>query len=623
MPIVSIPEAALHAKLGHTYTDSEFEELCFQYGLELDEITTEKELVSREQGQDRAKECSSEKIYKVEVPANRSDLLCSEGLCRALMIFSGRMEVPTFSRSPVGNMIQIFVKPATREVRPYAIGAVLRNISLDEARFKSLIDLQEKLHQTIGRKRKLVAIGTHDLDKLEPPFVYNALTPKSICFVPLNKTQRYTGEELMKVYATDPHLKAYLPLVQDKPVYPVFSDARNTVLSMPPIINGEHSRISVNTRNIFLDITGTDLHKASIVLDTLVTMFSEYCDPPYTVEPVEVIHHDGSRTVYPRLDYRNEVVSIDYTNRLLGTQFTEQQVASLLHRMGLTTSPVANLIPENSDGELTVKTSSVQPTTCGLLSVLIPPTRHDILHACDIVEDVAIAYGYDNIPEQLPQTCCIAQSQPINRLTDMLRAEIAQMGFTEVLSFSLCSREDISTKLRQDLRSLPAVHISNPKSAEFQVVRTTLLPGILNTLSSNRMLPLPLKVFEVQDVVLKDCSKDVGARNNRRVCAAYYNKSSGFEVMHGLLDRLMQLLCIRWKEAQTDLTSNSGDQSAVSYELRASEDPAFFAGRCADVVLAPGNNIVGRLGVVHPEVLHNFDLVMPCSVLDLDLQVFL
>ncbi|VDO79193.1 unnamed protein product [Schistosoma mattheei] len=142
-----------------------------------------------------------------------------------------------------------------------------------------------------------------------------------------------------------------------------------------------------------------------------------------------------------------------------------------------------------------------------MISVRIPPTRHDILHACDIAEDVGIAFGYDNIPESLPQTYCVAGNQPISRLTDLIRAEIAQMGFTEALSFSLCSREDISTKLRQKLDDIPAVHISNPKTLDFQVVRTSLLPGLLNTLASNKSLPLPLKLFEVQDIVLKNPSK--------------------------------------------------------------------------------------------------------------------
>ncbi|CAH8289404.1 unnamed protein product [Heterobilharzia americana] len=391
-------------------------------------------------------------------------------------------------------------------------------------------------------------------------------------------------------------------------------DSSNVVLSMPPIINGEHSRITTKTRNIFIEATGTDLHKAIVVLDTLVTMFSEYCEKPFTAESVEIIQHDGSRCLYPRLDYRDEVVSIDYINRQLGTKFSETEVISLLTRMGLTCTS----IPSSQCLD------PVSGQTSGLISVRVPPTRHDILHACDIAEDVAIAFGYDNIPESLPQTYCVAGNQPLNRLSDLVRAEIAQMGFTEALSFSLCSREDISCKLRYSLDDIPAVHISNPKTLDFQVVRTSLLPGILHTLASNRSLPLPLKLFEVQDIVVKNPSKDVGASNHRRICAVHYNKNSGFEIIHGLLDRLMQLFQV--ESVLFKAGKKSGDveiQSCMTYKLKATSDPTYFDGRCADVILEPGDRIIGRVGILHPEVLKNFELSLPCSALDLDLEAFL
>jgi len=185
------------------------------------------------------------------------------------------------------------------------------------------------------------------------------------------------------------------------------------------------------------------------------------------------------------------------------------------------------------------------------LKVEIPPTRHDIIHACDIYEDVAIAYGYNNIVKTLPATNTIAAQYPINKLSDQLREQMAQAGFTEALTFSLCSKEDLSEKLRKPLSSIPAVHVSNPKTIEFQVVRTTLLAGLLKTLAANRKMPLPIKLFEISDVVVKDSSRDVGTRNERRLCVVTYNKSPGFEIVHGLLDRVMQLLEIPFDSAKT------------------------------------------------------------------------
>ncbi|VDL99323.1 unnamed protein product [Schistocephalus solidus] len=558
MPIVSVPEHVLFRKLKASFTEEEFTDLCFAFGLELDEITSEQELAKREQGDVGVVDTKSDTtIYKVEVPANRYDLLCAEGLTRALLIF----QVPLRIAAP------------EYRVRPFVVAAVLRNIAFDEDRYASFIDLQDKLHQTIGRKRSIVAIGTHDLDTLRPPFVYDAQPPSKIRFRPLNQTQAFTATEMTELYSKESHLKPYIALLKGHPKYPIILDSKGTVLSMPPVINGEHSKLKLTTRNVFIECTATDLHKASITLDTIVCMFSEYCATPFTcfffLFPVQ------------RLEYRNEVVSVDYINSLLGTACSEGEIINLLTSMGL---------------------SCQSAGATGLVSVRIPPTRQDILHPCDIAEDVAISYGYDRIEEHLPTTYNIVSSHPLNRLTDMVRAEVAQYGFTEALTFSLCSRADISTNLQKPLEGIPAVHISNPKTLDFQVVRTTLLPGLLHTLANNKSLPLPLKLFEVQDVVLKDHTKDVGCRNLRRVCAVYCNKTSGFEVVHGLLDRLMLVLEAKYMDPSK---------------------PTYFPGRCADIILTPPGTSIGRLGIVHPQVLQNFGLTLSVSSFEINLEPFL
>ncbi|VDP42389.1 unnamed protein product [Schistosoma curassoni] len=327
MPIVSISQSVLFCKLQKEYCNSR---------------VTEKELVTREKGKEKSRGCSTEPVYKVEIPGNRYDLLCPEGLSRALMIFESKIKPPVFVTKKPQNLIQLHVLPSTQSVRPFVVAGVLRNIVLDESRLNSFIDLQEKLHQNLCRKRSLVAIGAHDLDTLNPPFFYDAKCPKDIRFKALNKTEEHSAEELMQIFSSDSHLKQYLSLIQDKPKYPIIFDSSNTVLSMPPIINGEHSRISTKTRNVFIEATGTDLHKAIVVLDTLITMFSEYCEEPFTAESVEVIQHDGSRFLYPRLDYRDEVVSIDYINRQLGTNISETEVINLLNRMGFTCTTVSS-----------------------------------------------------------------------------------------------------------------------------------------------------------------------------------------------------------------------------------------------------------------------------------------
>ncbi|XP_064610852.1 phenylalanine--tRNA ligase beta subunit-like [Liolophura sinensis] len=590
MPTIAVNRDELFRLLGKEYTDEEFDELCFEFGLELDEVTSEKEQVAKEQGSDKACGVSDAVVYKIDIPANRYDLLCVEGLVRGLLVFKEKISPPRYKLvPPVGGTPQVLnVQPATALVRPFVVGAVLRDITFTQESYKSFIDLQDKLHQNLCRKRSLVAIGTHDLDTVQGPFIYDAKIPTEIKFQPLNQTKEYTAAELMELYQSDNHLKHYLPIIKDKPVYPVIFDKNGVVLSMPPIINGDHTKITLTTKNVIIECTGTDLNKAKITLDTLVVMFSQYCAKPFTVEGVEVVMPNGKKTLYPELPYRFEILDVDNVNRKIGIKQDADSISRLLSRMCLMSKPQE-------------KGSKIK--------VEVPPSRADILHPCDIIEDVAIAYGYNNVPYTIPNTNCIAAQFPINSLTDLLRQEIAAAGFTEALTFALCSREDIADKLQKDIKDTGAVHIANPKTAEFQVARTTLLPGILKTLSSNRKMPLPLKLFEISDVVLQDKSKDVGARNERRLCAVNYNKTSGFEVIHGLLDRILQLLEVPYT------IDNKG------YHLEACDDPTFFPGRCAEVI-ARGQPI-GKIGILHPDVVTKFELNKPCAALEINVQAFL
>ncbi|XP_038271397.1 phenylalanine--tRNA ligase beta subunit isoform X5 [Dermochelys coriacea] len=516
---------------------------------------------------------------------------------------------------PVNVDVQrLIITEETAQVRPHAVAAVLRNITFSKDRYDSFIDLQEKLHQNICRKRALVAIGTHDLDTISGPFTYTARPPSEIRFKPLNQSKEYTASEIMDLYRTDSQLKHYLHIIENKPLYPVICDSNGVVLSMPPIINGDHTKISLSTRNVFVECTATDITKAKIVLDILVTMFSEYCEKQFTVEAAEVTYFNGKTCIYPELAYRREKVKSDLINKKIGISETPSSLAKLLTRMCLKSHVTGN---GNN------------------IEIEIPPTRADIIHACDIIEDAAIAYGYNNIQMTIPKTYTIANQFPLNKLTELLRQDLAAAGFTEALTFALCSQEDIADKLSVDISSTKAVHIANPKTAEFQVARTSLLPGLLKTIAANRKMPLPLKLFEISDVVVKDSTKDVGARNQRNLCAIYYNKNPGFEVIHGLLDRVMQLLAVPPSKESGYLIKAAEDfclliipsMSRILQSLglcslfKDFQDSAFFPGRCAEI-LAKGQSI-GKLGVLHPDVITKFELTMPCAALEINIEPFL
>lgn len=590
MPIISVGRDRLFKVLGKTYSQEQFEELCFDFGIELDDVTTEKAIIRKEKHLDEEATDDEEVIYKIEIPANRYDLLCLEGLAQALRIFIGKDEVPDYKVRdlPVSSMLKMHVKPETSWIRPFIVCAVLRGITFDEARYNSFIDLQDKLHQNLCRKRTLVAIGTHDLDTLEGPFTYEALAPSQIKFVPLKQEKEFRADELMEYYKSDMKLKKFLHIIENSSVFPVIYDSKRTVLSLPPIINGAHSAITLKTKNVFIECTGTDLTKAKIVLNTMVTMFSMYCETKFEVEPVEVISPDEKSVIYPDLSIWNLEMDLSYISRSIGVPLKENEVISLLAKMQLSAQS------QNSK-----------------IRVSVPPTRSDILHKCDVMEDVSIAYGFNNIPKTKPKSLTQGKQHPLNHLSDLIRSEIAMAGFTEVLTWILCSYEENFSMVNRKDDKKTAVVIGNPRSSEFEVARTSLLPGILKTMGHNKDHPRPIKIFEVGDIVVLDGQKDVGAANQRRLAALYCNSNSGFEIIHGLVDRIMEVVGVPFVTV--------GDDSG--YYIRPSHEPEFFPGRQASIIFK--GKSIGAFGIVHPEVLARFDIPDPCSMIEINIQPFL
>lgn len=546
----------------------------------------------------------------------------SSSKSRKLSIFSlsniTQPSMQRFSKISTPERQVMHVSSSTSEIRPYVVCAILRNITFDPKRYKSFIDLQDKLHQNICRKRTYVAIGTHDLDTIKGPFRYEALPPEKINFVPLTEDNGkvYNAKELLNFYREDPsvkHLKPYTDIIYNSLVYPVIYDSNDVVLSLPPIINGKHSRIQLHTKNVFIECTGTDLTKANIVLDTVVTMFSEYCEQPFSVELVDVVYSDSTNHATPLLSDRYCDAKVSDINGTIGVNLTSSEICKLCDKLQL--GP-ALYIPE---------TESVK--------VYVPPTRSDILHAVDIIEDVAIAYGYNNIVQEVPKTLTVGAPLPINLFTDLLRAEISRAGYVEMLTHGLCSTAENFTNLRRKIG--PAVSLSNPANVEYEVVRTTLFPGALKTLSFNKSISHKdgIKLFEISDVVIPSDS-EIGATNVRKMVALSSGYSAGFEIIHGLVDHVMTMSQIQPEAvyAQNSLTADEiADRQRVAkadvvYYVRSGTDPLFFPGMNAELVLRynDGTEVVaGVLGAIHPEVLEKFEILYPCSGVELNIELIM
>ena len=605
--------------------------------------------------QARLAAASDEVIYKIDIPANRYDMLCLEGIARALNVFTGRLspppryvvdENPSSSSSPSSSSkITISVKPEVVLIRPFIVAAVLRGVSLDPVRYASLIDLQERLHQNLCRHRALVAIGTHDLSKLSPPFTYEALPPAEVEFVPLKQERAFRADELLEHYSkNDLKLRKFVPLLRGSAVVPVVLDAERKVASMPPVINGALSAITLDTRDILVECTGTDLRKCGIVLNTVVAAFSEYCAnstaAEFRVEGVEVVDALGRRKTTPDLSPRSMRVSLEEIHRVTGLrQLGGAQVAKLLTRMALEAKVVeVAAAAENGEKTQNSTSSSNSTSTAALLDVSIPPTRTDVLHACDVAEDVAIAFGYNNIEPSVPALPCFGRDAPLSALCEALRAELAGAGLCEILTWALCPAAEAGRLLRRPQPA--AVAVADAATAEFEVLRTSLLPGALRTLASNRDAPLPVRVFEVGDVVLLDGAPDgleggrwgdflrgdgeggeaagaaaansptppppapaevpafangTGATNCRRLVVCYAAAEGCFQVVHGYLNRVMEALGVPTLDRSLSAALGGAGSAAAAdkqrregapcYGWEASEDPAFFPGRQASVVL--------------------------------------
>ncbi|KRX03405.1 putative DNA binding domain [Pseudocohnilembus persalinus] len=574
MPKVAVPVNTFDKLLKQKYELKDLEQICFDYGMEV-EIESEEDSVTKKITQK----------YVFETAANRPDLLCGEGIANALNVYLGLCEQPVYKYAEVQQKQKIVVKKNTDQVRPFVVAAILRDITFTQESYDSFIDLQTKLHFNHCRRRRLVAIGTHNLDTIEGPFVYDALKPEEIKFAPLNIENEMTGQEIMDHYEADKNYKEYVHIIKDSPVYPLITEQkRGIVLSLPPLINGNYSKMSKDTKNILIECTATDHTRAIQALNVIIASFSQYCSSPYVVEPVDIEYEANPERneTTPNLGVKSFDVSVVKVQKLGTFQTDADNIVKLLYKMQYTAEKV---------DEKTVRAH-------------VPAFRTDILQECDIAEDVCIAHGYNKIEKVLPSTFTVGSQQLINKLSDLIRDEVAASGFQEGLNFALNNEADLTTKLCKE-NDPNMVKILNPRTADYTCGRTTLIPGCLKWLAYNKVNKLPIKIFELSDVILKDEKNQVGARNERRITALQYNLSSQLEIIQGLLDQIMIKLKIK-------------NDPINGYSLQPVNSSTFFPERSASI-LYKGQEI-GILGILHPNVLEQYGLENPVSLFEINLE---
>ena len=395
---------------------------------------------------------------------------------------------------------------------------------------------------------------------------------------------------MMQILKEDPKLSKYLYLIEDKEVYPLMMDSNGVILSVPPIINGNHTKMTINTKNVLIDITGLDYTKCVIVLKILIAMFSKYCSEPFTVEQVKVTTtKNGESKLYPDCEPRKFVTNIDYLKQTSGIPktVTAEEIVDLLSKMELNSKQL-------NEKELEVDA---------------PMTRSDILHQCDIAEDLAIAYGYNKIEKLNVNTLCHGKPQPYNKISDLFRNEMAYNGYVEFLNMALLSKKDMFNNLLEENEDEKTAKISYSKTKEFEYVRNSLIPGILKSIEANKAQQLPYKIFELADCVEINDDNEVGAMNKRKLCFAYSNNTSGLEIIQGMVDKLMKKIDLSFNEKNVKKT----------YVIKPSNNKIFFEDRQAEIFILDGKKI-GIYGIVHPKVLKNFGIKTPVSLCEIEIQ---
>ncbi len=528
-------------------------------------------------------EAGTSEVIRMELLAVRPDMFEPGGLARVLRAYLSEGD-STLNYEVGPPTCQVSVDAAMSSpdsFRPCIACAVMRDITLSDDIIKVIMKLQENLHWALGRDRKRASIGVYDLDRLVQgaAFTYGPIGPDEKKFVPLGYQDRaITARQVLEEH---PKGRAYAHLLKDYQRYPLLCDSQGQVLSLPPIINSEGTKVTVQTRNFFIDVTGTEERVVNKTLNILVTSLLEL-DGAAQLEKVSILYPDRS-VATP--DLSPQLVELDSAEaaRTIGVELAAEEVARLLIRMG----------------------HSIMPKEGGKLVVAVPAYRNDIMHPIDLIEDVAIAYGYHNLVPSLVPTLTVGEEQSFERGATLCRRTLAGLGYLEILTLILSSEQAQYDALGLERRSDHVV-IENPISVEQTLVRTSLLPGLLDTFSANTDHEMPQHLFEVGRVSRLCAEADTGAREHGRVIAGATGPRVDYSEMRSTCQALLHEL--GWK-----------------LEVEPAEQPYFIPGRGAKVLASRGSirHEVGLMGEIHPQVLESFKLGQPVSVFELELDCLL
>ncbi|MBN1358726.1 phenylalanine--tRNA ligase subunit beta [Candidatus Bathyarchaeota archaeon] len=516
-----------------------------------------------------------ENVASIELKdTGRPDLWSVEGLARTLRGFLDLEKGPRRYKVD-DSAVEVHVDAELKTIRPYICCSVVKDVKLTDVVIRGLMHLQDKLDQTYGRSRQKTSIGIYDFNLISPPLSYTVAKPDGISFVPLGFEETMNLAEILERH---PKGVEYGHIVKGHKVYPILLDAERKVLSFPPIINSNDlGRVTEETGNLLVEVTGT-VHQTVLNTLNLVTLaLIDRGGKPYAaaIRYPDEEFYAVKQVVTP--DFRSKQVDLDvaYANKVLGLELSAERMAQCLLTAGL----------------------GVEKVGGDSISVVVPCYRVDVMHAVDLVEDIAVAYGYNNIEplwRDLPSTGGVRGQQ---RLIDVSREFMVGLGFQEVLNYTLTSPESLFDKMNREKTRI--VEVANPKVVTMSCLRSWLLPSLMEFLGSNQSVEFPQKIFELGKVTLLDDTKETRTRDEEWLAAATTHPNASFTEIKSALDAFFMNLGVEWHITET-------------------VHPSFIEGRVGTAIV---NGVdMGVLGEVNPQVLEAWKLENPVATFEINVQ---
>ncbi|WP_336023905.1 phenylalanine--tRNA ligase subunit beta [Halobellus salinisoli] len=595
MPVVDIDPDELRELTGHEEKgDEELKSDLFGLGLEY-EGETEEGLLQFEFGPDRL------------------DRLSVEGVARSLRYHYGDARGVAVPATNDPDFTYVVDEDVPDE-RPYVTGAIVRGVDLDEAALDSLIQLQEKLHATMGRKRAKGAIGIHDLVAIKGDdltedgdgnsITYTGIAPDGDTFVPLDSDREMTPTEVLEAHDTG---RTYADLVAEYDRYPAIYDELG-LFSFPPVINGRRTEVSTDSRELLVELTGTDQWTIDRMCNIICYALSAR---GATIEEVEIEYGEsspeGERTlVRPDFDVETKSVTHDRIETMLGVEFTSDEVIDLLERSGLDAvvdGETGAAAATSVDAEGDTGTDAADGATT-VYEVSVPPYRVDVLHPLDLIDDVGRAYGFDELEPRYPDVGTVGGRHERSRLEAATRNVLTGLGFEDLLNFHMTSEAEVYDRMNVEaggdyLGGGDPVQITEPYSEDYEILRPWALPSLVMVLENNTHRAYPQDLAEVGLVGERDDDVNTRVRERRHVAGVLARHDATYEDAKARL----QAIC---RDFDVDL------------ETPPTEHPSFIDGRVAEVAI--DGETVGVVGELHPSVLVEHDLELPVAAFEFDLD---